>query len=216
MFTILEQSVSKQKLKSFRTLKWRSSNKPKNESSETFWVVRTQFRRQKFLQYLQMKRLLDLCSDFELRCLYDVPGVLEDNLYLDALRAWKTDVPKDILWQRLQVIQRFLQRPEWSPNLFYTYDGTICYEMMETLRPIRKVKKYSGYVRNSSSVGSKRNSRLSLHEPESFEWNSNVEIDYYSFLTVGEFFSGQPGNVFFTLMKDRKSETVPNKKSKDD
>lgn len=203
MFTILEQSVSKRKLRSFRTLTWRSSNRPKNLSTETFWVVRTPFRRQKFFQYLQMKRLLDLCSDFELRCLYDVPGVLEDNLYIDALRAWTTDVPKDILWQRLQLMQRFLLRPEWSPNLFYTYEGTICYEMMEIQRSIRKVKKFSGYVRNSSSVGSKKSSRISLPIPESFEWNSNEEIDYYHFLTVGEFFSGQPGNVFFTLTRTK-------------
>jgi hypothetical protein len=81
-----------------------------------------------------------------------------------------------------------------------------------TRRTIRKVKKYSGYVRNSSAVGSKRTSKVFIPEAESFEWNYNVEIDFYSYLTVGEFNSGLSGVVDFTLMMDQKSETVKQKK----
>jgi hypothetical protein len=58
---------------------------------------------------------------------------------------------------------------------------------MEVRKSIRKVKKYSGYVRNSSSVGSKKFSKTSNHIPETFEWSSYEELDYYEFLTVGRF-----------------------------
>lgn len=133
------------------------------------------------------------------RMLFDAPGVFRDNLFIDALRAWMTDVPRSILWQRLQQLQRLLGRPQWSPNFYYTYDNCIAYEFQEIRQSIRKVKKYSGYVRNSSSVGTKRASGSPKPEPESFEWSTNEEIDYYHFLTVGEFNSGLPGVVLVTL-----------------
>lgn len=117
----------------------------------------------------------------------DAPGVLRDDLFIDALRAWKTDVPKKILWQRLATLQRLLLRPQWEPNLYYTYNGSIAYEMVEARSPIRKSKKFSGYVRNSSSVGSKKRSASFDLEPENFEWTDIVVYDFYSYLTVGEF-----------------------------
>lgn len=156
-----------------------------------------------FIEYLQLKVLLGKASLDECRAAYDAPGVLKDDLFISALRAWMTDVPRNILWQRLQLLQRLEGRPEWSENLYYTYNGVINYELVEIRRPIRKVKKYSGYVRNSSAVGSKRKSNLTITEPEIFEWNTNVEIDYHLFLTVGEFDSGAPGDIFFTLKRTK-------------
>lgn len=205
MLTILEQS-GKGKVRNFRRLHWDSANHKPETLTKTFWEVRTNFRKHKFIQYLQMKHLIGDCSLTEYRCLIDAPGVLKDDLYLDALRAWKSDVPQRILWQRLATLQRLLRLPEWSLNLYYTYNGSVNYEMIEARQPIRKVKKFSGYVRNSSSVGSKRRSSSSRPDPESFEWNTNVEIDYYLFLTVGEFNSGLPGMLTVTpMMAQRKS-----------
>lgn len=199
MLTILEQSVSDNRLRSFRTHKWKSSNNLMNTSTETFWSVRTQFRKHRFIQYVKLKVLMGRASLFEQRLCYDAPGVLKDNLFIEALRAWRTDVPRSILWQRLQWLQELEARPIWSENLYHTYDNCVCYEIEEIRISIRKVKKYSGYVRNSSSVGSKRFSVTTRPEPESFEWNTNEELDYYQFLTVGEFSSGQPGTVIVTL-----------------
>jgi len=159
-----------------------------------------------------MKVLLGEANAIERNCCYDAPGTLEDDLFIDALRAWKTDVPKRILWQRLQQIQRLLARQEWSQNLYYTYEGIMAYEIEEVRLSIRKVKKYSGYVRNSSAVGSKRKSNLSIPEPERFEWNSDVNLNYYHFLTVGEFDSGAPGNIIFTLMRTESSKRNPSSK----
>lgn len=207
MFTILEKSVSDRKLENFRTFTWKSSSHLSNTLTETFWNIRTPQRKHTFIQYLQLKVLLGRCNLFETRMCYDAPGVLRDDLFIDALRAWKTDVPRNILWQRLQFLQRIEQRSEWSENLYYTWSNVFVYECEEIRRSIRKVTKYSGYVRNSSQVGSKRNSGFSRPEPEIFEWNSNErKFDYYHFLTVGEFNSGDPGNVIFTLMRTKSSK----------
>lgn len=204
MLTILGHSASDKKLKNFRTLSWKSSNNLSDSKTETFWEVKTNFHKFRFIEYLKMSSLLRELTVFEMRLLYDAPGVLQDNLYIDALRAWKTEVPKKVLWQRLAFIQRLLDQEEWSPNLFYTYNGTIRYEISELRSSIRKIKKYSGYVRNSSQVGSKKSSQLFRPEPERFEWNTNVEIDYFLFLTVGEFDSGVPGSTIILKMDKSK------------
>jgi hypothetical protein len=125
------------------------------------------------------------------RFLFDAPGVLEDNLFISLLKARELGVNQKVLSQRLNLLQRMLGLQEWSLNLYYTYNGVVAYEIMEVRSTIRKVKKYSGYVRNSSSVGSKRNSGTNKPEPEIFEWTAlTEEIDYFQFLTVGRFSSG--------------------------
>jgi hypothetical protein len=206
MLTILEKSVKGPKLRNFHEHKWRSSNNLANTLTETFWIIKTPVRKFLFIEYLKIKALMGLCNEAEVKCLYDAPGVLRDDLFVNALRAWQSEVSKEILFGRLQDLQRFEQRNIWSPNLFHTYDGVIRYEIEELRRSIRKVKKYSGYVRNSSSVGSKNSSRRGKPEPEIFEWNSNMEIDYYHYLTVGEFSSDQPGDIFFTLMSTKSTK----------
>lgn len=207
MFTILEKSESDRRLDNFRTFTWKSSSYQPNTLTETFWNIRTPQRKFTFIEYLQLKVLLGFADSIEMRCCYDAPSVLRDDLYIDALRAWKSDVPQETLWQRLQLLQRLEQRTEWSLNLYYTYNNCFVYEIEEIRRSIRKVKKYSGYVRNSSQVGSKRNLGSSRPEPEIFEWNSNERnLDYYHFLTVGEFFSGDPGSIIFTLKRTKSSK----------
>lgn len=202
MKTILGQSISELKLKSFRTLTWKSSNNLSDSPTKTFWEVKTNFRKFNFIQYLKLKLLVEGLSEFELRCLLDAPGVLQDNLYCDALRAWQTDVPKKILWRRISWIQNLLDLEPYSPNLYYTLNGTITYRILELRSPIRKADKYSGYVKNSSQVGSKKASAIHVPEPERFEWAPSVEIDFYLFLTVGEFDTGVPGSTII-LMKDK-------------
>lgn len=198
MLTILEQSVHGE-LRNFRTITWKSSNQSPNTLTKTFWSVKTNFRKYKFIKYLQIKALVGECNYTEYRCLLDAPGVLEDDLFIDALRAWKTDVPKKILWQRLATLQRLLQQPAWELNLYYTFNKVVKYELIEARQSIRKVKKYSGYVRNSSQVGSKRKNQSFSEQPESFEWNTSDDFDFYHYLTVGEFSSVPSGLLTFTL-----------------
>lgn len=205
LLTILAQSGSEKKVRNFRTFTWKSSNNPANTLTKTFWEVRTNVRKHTFIRYMQMRKLLNQCNYTEYRALLDAPGVLKDDLFIDVLRAWMTDVPKKTLWQRLAALQRWLQREQWSTNLYYTLDNVIVYELVEARSPIRKVKKYSGYIRNSSQVGSKRRSTSSRPDPESFEWNTNGEIDYYLFLTVGDFDSGLSSlsSITLTMSKER-------------
>lgn len=204
MKTILFQSESAKKLQSFRTLTWKDSNNPSDSLASTFWEVKTNFRKFNFIEYLKLKNLVHGLEINELRCLFDAPGVLSDDLYCDALRAWQTDVPKKILWQRLNWIQKLLDLKPWSFNLYNTLNGTITYRISEMRSPIRKATKYSGYVRNSSQVGSKKASAIYIPEPERFEWTPSVEIDFYLFLTVGEFDSGVPGSTIILKMDKSK------------
>jgi len=204
MLTILGQSISKKKLSNFHRFTWWSSNNLSDSRTKTFWEIKSNFRKFNFIEYLKIKHLVEGLSLLETRALFDAPGVLLDNLYFDALRAWKTDVQKEILWQRLAWLQLLNDQTPWSPNLFYTYNGTLKYELKEIRSSIRKVIKYSGYVRNSSQVGSKRTTQRFLPEPERFEWTTNVEIDYFLFLTVGEFDSGIPGSTIILKMDQSK------------
>jgi len=154
-----------------------------------------------------MKAILNLAEPLEYRLLLDWPGVLEDRLFVDALRAKIVLSDSELLFKRLAVLQRLEQLKEFSINLYFTLDGVVRYHISEQRVTIRPVKKFSGYVRNSSSVGSKRSSNISIPEPENFEWEFDVKKDYFTFLTVGELTSGVPGNLGLTLKMDQKSET---------
>lgn len=205
MITVnLGKSVHGESLRSFRSLSWNSSNNLANSRTKTFWEVKTNVSKNVFIRFLQMKNLVESLSVFEQRCLFDAPGILTDNLYLDALRAWRTEIPKKILWLRLAWLQELREQIPFSPNLYYTHKGNIKYQLSELRSPIRKVEKYTGYVRNSSQVGSKRSSKVFIPEPEIIKWTESVEIDYYLFLTVGEFDSGIPGSTVILKMDQRK------------
>lgn len=185
MYTILLESDHGKQLKGFRNLQWRSSNTSSTTLTETFWIIRTNFRLHKFIMYLQMKRFFGPMEINEQRLLYDAPGVLTDDLFIELLKAQQFDVQQETLLQRLQFLQRWLQRPEWSLNLFYTYENCVRYEVMEIRRSVRKVKKFSGYVKSPSSVGTK-SSKIVRLDPETFEWTSTEELDFFGFLTVGK------------------------------
>lgn len=204
MLTELCKSVHGKGLGSFRSFTWNSSNNLPDSRTKTFWEIRSNVSKSVFIRYLQMKHLVEGLNLVELRCLFDAPGILGDNLYLDALRAWRTEIPRKTLWLRLTWLQNLVEVTPFSENLFYTHKGNIRYQLSELRTPIRKVDKYSGYVRNSSQVGSKRSSKIFIPEPEIFEWTQAVEIDYYLFLTVGEFDSGIPGSTVILKMDQRK------------
>jgi len=161
-----------------------------------------------------MKSLMNLCTSIEYRLLLDWPGVLEDNLFIDALRAKREGVQLETLFQRIRWVQELDDIDPWGINLYFTLDGVIRYHILEERKTIRPVKKYSGYVRNSSAVGSKRKSQFVRPEAESFEWVEDVKIDYYTFFSVGEWNSGTPGSFVLTLKMDHKSETEPKEKIK--
>lgn len=184
--TILWESSFGKPLKSFRNLQWKSSKQAADTPTETLWKVRTNFRLTTFTKYLKMKHFYEGLPVNEQRCMFDAPGVLRDDLYLALLRAKTLGIPMDMLESRLQSLQRLTGQPTWEMNLLRTFDGVLSYEISEILKPIRKAEKYSGYVRNSSSVGSKRGFGKVKPEPETFEWNTESTLDYFAYLSVGQ------------------------------
>jgi len=183
---------------------------PSKESNETFWIIRTNFRKDKFLMYKKLECLIEGLSVDELQMLADAPGVLNDRLFISALRAKRTNMELNVLLDRLQILFNLrLTNYQYDLNLFYTYKGTISLQIELTERSIGKFKKFSGYVRNSSAVGSKRNSGLNRREPEDFQWNSNEEVDYFYFLTVGELKTTTALGSHFTLTSSKRTKRNP-------
>jgi hypothetical protein len=111
----------------------------------------------------------------------------------------------EIITSRLNTLQRFFKITEFTKNLFYSLDGTISYELEEYRTAIRPAVKFTGYVRNISKLGTKK-SKQTPQDPEIFEWFRAVEYDFFYYLTVGEFSTGQPGGVFFTLMSTKSTK----------
>jgi hypothetical protein len=125
--------------------------------------------------------------EIEMQYLFDAPGVLSDELFIDLLRAKRSlqknsGLAPELLLQRLRVLQTILRRPIWSENLLYTYRGNLKYEIQHIRVAIRKVKKFSGWVRNSSAVGSKSKSKTSGYNPEIFGVIIDEDFDYLRYL----------------------------------
>lgn len=185
MLTILEKS-SKGILKNHRSLKWKSSNILPDTPTETFWLIRTNFRLQTLLNHWKTQHFLGELPDLEFRCLIDFSGTLRDELFIALLRAKISEIPMEILWKRLNFLKTMLGQKPWEKESYFSREGDLKYELFEMRKPLRKVKKYSGYIKSPSSKKSSRG-KLQTPEPEIFEWSQYSEIDYYEFLTVGRF-----------------------------
>lgn len=206
MQTTTKISESKKKLTNFHTFGWRASSPTQKNENESFWQVRTNFRKEKFIRYMKLKHLYVGLSTDELQFLVDSPGVLGDNIFISALRAKREGVPLDILGERYRFLYSLgIISTENTQNLLYTYDGSIKFQIFRTERAIAKFKKFSGYVRNSSAVGSKRKTTNS-YEPEHFEWDNALEYDYYLFFSVGELNTGKPGSSSLILKSPNRTK----------
>jgi len=205
MFTILSKSVSARRLRGFRSLKWESANNLANTPTKTFWRVRTNFRRETFIQWIKLKLLFSEPNEIEFRAFLDLHSVMKDSLFHSAFRAKRLGYPLDVVIERMNTLERFFKMTESTKNLFFSLDGTISYELEEYRTAVRPAVKFTGYVRNISKLGSKKSSQTK-QDPEIFEWYRAIEIDFYLYLTVGEFSTGQPGGVFFTLMSTKSTK----------
>jgi len=209
MLTILSESVQGKPLRNFRVLRWSSSNNLADSATKTFWQVQTLQKKFNFIEFLKMKLFFEGLPEIsEYACLMDAPGVLSDRLFIDAIIASGIIDDKELLMNRLNILQRSLGRRPWSKNLYYQLRGVVNYNLKEIRQAIRPATKFSGYVRNASSVGTKSSKRSYIPEPGTFEWTEHERIDYLQFLTVGELTLGTPGEIFFTLTKNQKFETV--------
>jgi len=142
--------------------------------------------------------------------LYDFPGVLEDEVFVAILRSKQNGISLETLEAKLQILFRLgLTKSEINRNLYYTLEGTVAYQIFFTTQAIGKIKKFSGYVRNSSSVGSKKGSKTH-QDPEAFTWLIVVEYDYLAFFnSVGDLSLGAPGGLIFTLTSPLRTKRKP-------
>lgn len=191
--------------KTFKINKWRSSVPPSNNSAETFWTLQTNRRLQSFLEFQKLRFIFEHLPVMEQQNLLDAPGVFADRLFIDALRAKIDNVSTKTFEERLEICSFIAGKSSiWNRNLLKTWKGTTVYRICLHEKPIRKAKKFSGWVRNSSSVGSKRFG-ATRPEPETFEWDNFSEIDYYKALTVGEF-PGTMGIQILSLTRSIRSK----------
>jgi len=132
----------------------------------------------------------------EQRLFFDLPGLFNDELFLDSIRA-KEVVEMNLLVERINVIRRvYFQQKEISKNLMFSLLGNMYWKVEEIRFSVRAAKKFSGYVRNSSAVGSKRSSGGVILEPENTDWQKVDEKDFFLFLTVGASLPGLPGMLY--------------------
>jgi hypothetical protein len=123
----------------------------------------------------------------EQRCLLDSPFALGDELFVNMLIAYRrNNVPVELLLKRGKYLAQLYELPWLSEETYRMWDKQQSYHIQEFDSPTRKPKKYSGYVRNSSAVGSKRGRpRIELIPSFNVE-EYDRDIDFLEFLTVGE------------------------------
>lgn len=165
------------------TFKWKANLLPSELTrSESFWHVRSSVKEETMLKYLRLKYFWKELSDQQVLLCFDHPKFLKDLQFNVALQAVaQTELSREEIIRRLELgltllgKKCLLRKPllsQWDNNNFILAE--------ETSRSIRKHKAFSGWVRNASSIGSKR-SRPSLPEPFSEEV-AEVFLDEYEIL----------------------------------
>lgn len=134
------------------------------------------------LRYLRLKYFWKELSNQEMLLCFDHPKFLKDlqfNVVLQAVA--QTELSRLEIVERLEQGLNFLgKKNHFRKPLLTQWDNNISILAEETTRSIRPHKAFSGWVRNASSLGSKR-SRPSLPEPFSEEV-AEVFLDEYEFL----------------------------------
>jgi hypothetical protein len=190
MHLICKSEEGRVRSKGFHTHHWLSSSNSQQTNGKTFWNVDSRMKKFRFIQFLKMKAIFEGLNLVEQRCLYDGPGVLNDELFISALKAKISGTSLNTLDIRLYLISQKLEKPRYDNQLFLTWKGISAYCIKEFDKAIRPPKKFSGYIKSPSAAGSKRMS-LSHPDPEILDWSSIEEIDYYTALTVGDLYLGK-------------------------
>lgn len=162
-----------------------STNREKGTESRL--LVYSQGSRTKVVEYLWLKYLWDELSKQEMLLFLTLPETLNSEIKVSALRAVLINGRK-VTRTRLNRILIFLKREPYSRERYLGYKR-LDVEIHEISRSLPRVPKFSGWVRSSSSVGSKRsNQGPILLEPlaiDRYDYN-NETFDWYTFLTVGD------------------------------
>jgi hypothetical protein len=148
--------------------------------------VYSQGSRAKVVEYLWLKYLWDELSKDEMLLFLTLPETLNSEIKVAALRAVLI-LGKKVVRNRLGTICTLFQKDIPSRIRYLGYKR-LDVEIYEETRSLPRVPKFSGWIRSSSSVGSKRPGGPRILEPLAVnenDFNVNI-IDWYQLLTVGD------------------------------
>lgn len=164
-----------------------SCNTNRENGTQDRLVVYSQGSRPAVVKYLWLKYLWDELTKEEFELFLYLPEILNDELRFAALRAV-------LLLGKKELRKRILDCPILDPadkplREIYLGYKRLSIEIHRESRKLPKVPKFSGWVRSSSAIGSKRQRGPGLPEPLTIIENDyeDKKFDWYYFLTVGGF-----------------------------
>ena len=162
-----------------------STNREKGTESRL--LVYSQGSRSTVVKFLWLKYLWDELSKDEMKLFYSLNETLNSEIKVAALRAVLIFGKKKVR-KRLNKVLSFLQMETYTRE---QYQGMkrLDVEINEITRRLPKVPKFSGWVRSSSAIGSKRRpGGPSFLEPLAANEDDYKDLkhDWYNFLTVDD------------------------------
>lgn len=154
--------------------------------TESRLLVYSQGSRTKVNEYLWLKFLWDELTKTEMELFLIMPETLKNPLKVGALRAI-LEIGK--LRVRNKILKfPFKSKKECPSRERYRGYRRLNVEIHWISRSLPRVPKFSGWVRSSSAIGTKRPRGSSLLEPLAIHENdyADNEFNWYSYLTVGE------------------------------
>jgi len=188
-----------------RTFRWRNNSTNSEISGlETFWEMKSNVRLETALSLLKLKFIWGELSPREQQFLWDHPSTFRDQVFLALASAKvRSKVPLKELVKRLSKVLELLGKKNlFRKELIVQWEGNTVLLITQKSYPIRKFTKFSGYVRNSSSVGSKHRNKFNFEPiPEKDSTERFDEFEFvYEAITVGEVIS-RTGSLSVTLKK---------------
>jgi len=162
-----------------------STNREKGTESRL--LVYSQGSRAKVQEYLWLKYLWDELTRPEMELFLVMPETLKSEMKFATLRAALIK-PKKVLRTKLSECP-FMEEKERPTRLRYLGFKRLDVEISRITRNLQKVPKFSGWIRSSSAVGSKRRpGGPSFLEPLAIIENDYIDyvFDWFAYLTVGE------------------------------
>lgn len=146
-------------------------------------LVYSQGSRAKVHEYLWLKHLWDELTKEEMKLFLTMPETLKSEMKFGALRALLL-LPKKKVRQKL-VDSPLIPESERPTRLRYLGFKRLDVEILRITRSLRKVPKFSGWIRSSSAVGSKRRpGGPSYLEPLAIIENDYIDnvFDWFTYL----------------------------------
>lgn len=163
------------------------TNTNREKGTESGLLVYSQGSRAVVSKFLWLKWLWDELSRREMELFLALPETLNSEMKFGALRASLLK-GKKVTRERLNQYP-FKTKKEQPNRQRYQGIKNLDVEILDFTRSLPKVPKFSGWVKSSSQVGSKRKpGGPSFLEPLAIIENDYADnnFDWFSYLTVGE------------------------------